>query len=203
MKMKRTVVVLLLLVFAASTAFSQQKTLISNENLTLGGYFSPVVKFSSIHDDLGVFVGGRGGLIINRSVAIGFGGYGLASYVEAINRGPLGERYMEMGYGGLDIEYIFDPNELVHFSVSTLIGGGGVFFNDRSWGSDYWDDHDHDVNGFFIVEPAFNLDINVTSFMKTSIGASYRIVSGLKSDVSTNNDLTGASAMLSFRFGKF
>jgi hypothetical protein len=96
-----------------------------------------------------------------------------------------------------------NPNDLVHFSVSTLIGGGGVLFNDRSWGSDYWDDHQRDVKGFFIVEPAFNLDLNVTSFMKTSIGASYRIVSGLKSDVSTNNDLTGASATLSFRFGKF
>jgi hypothetical protein len=105
--MKRTLVVLLLSVLAASTAFSQQETLISNENLTLGGYFSPVVKFSSVHDNLGVFVGGRGGLILNHSVAIGFGGYGLASYVEALNRGPLGERYMEMGYGGLDIEYIF------------------------------------------------------------------------------------------------
>jgi hypothetical protein len=188
---------------AVSTVPAQQRTLISSEEFSLGGYFSPVVKLSTVNDQFGVFVGGRGGLIINHAFAIGFGGYGLANYVDAINRGPLGERYMEMGYGGLDIEYIYSPHNLVHFSFSTLIGGGGVLFNERSWGSDYWDDRDRTVNGFFIVEPAVNVDLNVTTFLKTSIGASYRLVNGLKSDVSTNNELSGPSVMLSVRVGKF
>jgi hypothetical protein len=201
--MKRIYAVGIIVLLAMSTISAQHKTLISSEDLTLGGYFSPVVKFSSIHDNLGVFVGGRGGLIINQTFAIGFGGYGLASYIEALDRGPYGERYMEMGYGGLDIEYIFNPNELVHFSVSTLIGGGGVLFNDRSWGDDFWDDHHRKGNAFFIVEPGFNLDLNVTSFLKTSVGASYRFVNGLKSDVSTNDELTGTSVMFSVRVGKF
>jgi hypothetical protein len=201
--MKRIMVIASIFVLSFGVLQAQQQTLFSNSDFELGGYFSPVVKFSPLNDDLGVLVGGRGGIIINRTLAIGFGGYGLASYVEALNRGPLGERYMEMGYGGLDIEYILNPNDLVHFSISTLIGGGGVLFNERSWGSDYWEDYDHDVDGFFVVEPAINVDLNVTWFLKTSVGASYRFVSGLKSDASTNEDLSGPSFMLSFRIGKF
>ncbi len=201
--MKRTIIAVSIVLLAAMNVFSQQKTLISGDDLTLVGYFSPVVKFSSVHDDLGVFVGARGGLIVNHSFAIGFGGYGLASYVEALNRGPLGERYMEMGYGGLDIEYIINPNDLVHFSVGTLIGAGGILFNDRSQGSEYWDERDPDVDAFFIAEPTVNVDLNVTTFLKTSLGASYRLVSGLRSDVSNNAELSGFSAMLSIRVGKF
>ncbi len=201
--MRRFSITLLILALLATTACAQRTTLFSSDEFSLGGYFSPVVKFSSVHEDLGVFVGGRGGLIINHSFAIGFGGYGLASYVKALNRGPMDERYMEMGYGGLDIEYVHNPNDLVHVSFSTLIGGGGVLFNERHWESDYRDDRDRDVNGFFIVEPAVNLDLNVTSFLKTSVGASYRFVSGLNSAVSTNSELSGTSVMLSFRVGKF
>lgn len=201
--MKRIGISMLLIMVLFASASAQQKTLINSDNYSLGGYFSPVVKFTSVHDDLGVFVGGRGGIILNHSFAIGFGGYGLASYVDALNRGPLGERHMEMGYGGLDIEYIINPHELIHFSVSTLIGGGGVLFNDRNRSSDYWDDHDRNVDAFFIVEPTVNVDLNVTSFLKTSLGASYRLVSGLNSDVSTSSELSGASVMLSFRVGKF
>ena len=201
--MKRTIIAVSIVLLAAMNVFPQQKTLISGDDLTLGGYFSPVVKFSSVHDDLGVFVGARGGLIVNHSFVIGFGGYGLASYVEALNRGPLGERYMEMGYGGLDIEYIINPNDLVHFSVGTLIGAGGILFNDRSRGSEYWDERDRDADAFFIAEPTVNVDLNVTTFLKTSLGASYRLVSGLKSDVSNNAELSGFSVMLSIRVGKF
>jgi hypothetical protein len=201
--MKRTIIAVSILLLIAMIGFSQQQTLISGDDVTLGGYFSPVVKFSSVHDDFGVFVGARGGLIINHSFAIGFGGYGLASYVEALNRGPLGERYMEMGYGGLDMEYIINPGDLVHFSVSTLIGAGGILFNDRSRGSEYWEDRERDVDAFFIAEPAVNVDLNVTTFLKTSLGAGYRFVSGLRSDVSSNAELSGFSVMLSLRVGKF
>jgi len=201
--MKNIGIVVLILLLISVPASAQQKTLVSSDDLSLGGYFSPVVKFSSVHDDLGVFVGGRAGFILNHTFVIGVGGYGLASYVDAKQRGPFGERYMEMGYGGLDLEYIVNPMELVHFSVSTLIGGGGVFFNDRRWDDDYWDNRDRNVDAFFIIEPAVNLDLNVTSFLRTSLGASYRMVSGLNSDVSTNADLSGASVMLSIRIGKF
>ena len=33
-----------------------------------------------------------------------------------------------MTYGGLLLEYFFDPNKLINYSVSGLIGGGGVDF---------------------------------------------------------------------------
>ena len=201
--MKRFGVALLIAMLAVTSSFAQRNTLFSSDEFSLGGYFSPVVKFSSVHDNLGVFVGGRGGLIINHTFSIGFAGYGLASYVEALNRGPYGERYMEMGYGGLDLEYIHNPNDLVHLSFHTLIGGGGVLFNERKWRSDYWDNRDRDVYGFFIVEPGVNVDLNVMPFLQTSVGASYRIVSGLNSPVTTNAELSGPSVMVSFRVGRF
>jgi hypothetical protein len=58
-------------------------------------------------------------------------------------------------------------------------------------------------NSFFVLEPSVNANLNVTHSFRIAAGVSYRYVSGLKSIVSTNADLSGPSAVLTFEFGKF
>lgn len=75
-------------------------------------------------------VGGRGGWIINHSLVLGGGGYGVASEVDAPAgvlplEGPLD---IEVGYGGFELEYIIHPMSLVHFNIYNFIGGGATNF---------------------------------------------------------------------------
>lgn len=181
-----------------SILFSQEETLLGSLDIEHGGYGGPFVKFTSINDHFAVLVGGRGGWIINHTFVLGLGGYGLANNIPSFVVGPLGQRFVDFGYGGLDVEYVFDPDRLVHLSLHTLIGGGAVRYR-HELGNDVTGPSDV----LFVAEPGVNLDLNVITWFRFSVGAAYRYVSGVTSGVSTNKDLSGLSAQLTFRFGKF
>ena len=126
-KMKAVGWLLAVAAFASQGALSAQETLLEGD-IRHGGFGAPVVKFTGIDDRFGVLVGGRGGWIINGSFVLGAGGYGLAN-VNNFERSvaALGDtRRLVMGYGGLELEYVHRPDELVHFSTNLLIGAGGL-----------------------------------------------------------------------------
>ncbi|HEY4611797.1 MAG TPA: hypothetical protein VII11_02320 [Bacteroidota bacterium] len=189
-------------------ALAQEETLIGSGEVEHGGYGAVVVKFTSVNDDFGVLVGGRGGWIINHTFSIGGAGYGLANNIRAHSVGPFGQEFVDFGYGGLDLEYISNSDDLVHFSIHALIGAGGVGFrrgfgdNDNGW-DNYYDHDSHRYDAFFIFEPGINIDLNIIKWFRASLGAGYRYISGVNSGASTNADLSGPSGILTFRFGKF
>jgi hypothetical protein len=195
----KTTIFFLVIIVIAFQAFGQEQTLLSGK-IEHGGYGGPVVKFTSINNKFGVLVGGHGGWIINHSLVIGGGGYGLVNDVDANSLGPLGEKYVEFGYGGFEIEWIINSDKLIHFSIHTLIGGGGVTF--RNEGEDITH-HNKNGDNFFVLEPGATLDLNVTPWLRFSVGAGYRFVSGVDSPVSTNEDLSAPAAVVMLRFGKF
>lgn len=201
--MKKTF--LLLALFFIVPALAQEETLLGTADVEHGGYGGPVVKFATVNNNFGVLVGGRGGWIINHTFCIGLAGYGLANDVKAHTTGPFGEQYVELGYGGLDLEYIVNSGNLVHYSLHILIGGGTAGFR-FSWDDNNWNTQNNmhrDTDPFFVIEPGANIDLNVTNWFRTSVGAGYRYVSGLSSQATTNSDISGASVMITFRFGKF
>jgi hypothetical protein len=190
--------VVLLLCFLSLPLLAQEETLIG-EDIESGGFGGPVVKIGNINGESGIFVGGRGGWIINHTFVLGGGGYGLTNNVKAKVLGPYGERYLNFGYGGVELEYIAQSDRLMHFSVMTLIGGGGIGWRDESIRSG----SNSDTDEFFIVEPAAQVNLNVTKYFRLSAGVSYRYVTGVNSPLATNSDLSGPSGVLTFRFGKF
>jgi hypothetical protein len=197
----KTLMLFLLIILVALPAFAQEQTLFSGK-VEHGGYGGPVVKFSSVNGKLGVLVGGHGGWIINHTLVLGGGGYGLVNNVAANRLGPLNEEYIDFGYGGFEAEWVMNSDKLVHFSVHALIGGGGVQYRNQGEDITY---HNQNSDGFFVLEPGATLDLNVTTWMRFSVGASYRFVNGVdsNSDVTSDQDLTGPSAILMVRFGKF
>ena len=200
--------IVLLALTLASPAFAQEETLLGTDGVDHGGYGALVLKLTSINDKPALLVGARGGWIINHTFSIGLAGYGLATNVRANSVGLFGQEYVNFGYGGLDLEYIANSDRVVHLSFHTLIGGGVVGFR-YGWDDNGWNDlhlnNDwyrlHDT--FFVIEPGVNLDLNITSWFRTSVGASYRHISGVSSKASTNSGLSGPSGMISFRFGSF
>lgn len=191
--------------FLCTAVEAQEQTLLGETEIEHGGYGGPVIKAATINNEPAILVGGRGGWIINHVFSIGLAGYGLANNIPANTVGPFGRKYLELGYGGLDLEFIANSDDLIHFSIHTLVGGGSAGFrsvwDDNNWHAEYNMGYQHDP--FFIVEPGINLDLNVTPWVRTSVGAGYRYVTGLSSAAATNSDIRGGSGMLTFRFGKF
>lgn len=177
---------------AVSSAQAQEETVLSG-GIRSGGFGAPVVKFSQVNDSFGLFVGGRGGWIINSTFVIGGGGYGLANDVvpdeSSLPFDPF--RRIEMGYGGLELEYIGLSDRVIHYSVYVLIGGGGV--SHRTPISD----------SFFVLEPAVNVEVNLVSWFRLNGGVGYRYVSGVNSPELTNSDLSAFAGSLTFKFGSF
>ena len=201
--MKSFIAVFCLFMIPATTLIAQEETLLGMEDAEHGGYGGVVVKFTSINNQFAILVGGRGGWIINHAFVLGFGGYGLVNNIPSHIVGPFGERFVEFGYGGLDLEYVFDSDRLIHLSLHALIGGGGVRYR-SAWEDDMWENDSHQTyDAVFVAEPGMNLDLNVIRWFRLSAGASYRFVRGATSGVSTNRDLSGPTAQSTFKFGKF
>ena len=177
---------------------AQEATLINGE-IESGGFGGPVLKVTSINGENAVMVGGCGGWIINHSFVLGGGGYGLVTDVNAKVTDSM-HQYIEMGYGGLELEYIPSSNDLLHLSLGLLVGAGGIGY--RHEDNDVFN-ASHKNNSFFVLEPSVNANPNVTHSFRIAAGISYRYVRGLKSLVSTNADLSEPSAILIFKFGKF
>jgi hypothetical protein len=193
-----------MLIMFVTNGVAQEETLLKGD-IKSGGFGGPVIKFTSIHNQSAVMVGGRGGWIINHSLVIGGGGYGVVNEIDAPegvlpNQGPLD---IEFGYAGLELEYIFHPQSLLHFSIYTLFGGGDNHFvrdvgpvsesNQTTGESDF----------VFVLEPAVNAELNVTKWFRLNAGISYRLVTHVEQEELDESDFSGMAGILTFKFGKF
>ena len=168
-------------------------------DLRHGGFGAPVVKLTEIDSRFGVLVGGRGGWIINGSVVIGGGGYGLANVAnfEHLRNGAGDPGGLEMGYGGLELGYVHRPDELVHVSVGLLIGGGRVVWDPGGPSGNRIDD------AFFVAEPEGDVVLNATRFLRVAVGVSYRLARGVELFDLGDADLSGLAAVVALKFGSF
>jgi hypothetical protein len=186
MKKHLLIFIVLVLIIPIST-FAEEKTIVG-DGIDHGGYGAPVLKFMSIGGDLGVIVGGRGGWIINHTIVIGGGYYGLANDI------TIEGRDLQMDYGGFEIEYIWRSDSVVHFTIHTGIGGGkvemviGGFFQDK----------------FFYIEPTFNGEINLMSWFRINAGVGYFWVDNIQGMPGlSSSDVRGITGTIVFKFGWF
>lgn len=197
--MKKKLLVLFLLL-ANSLLFAQEETLLGNGEIFNGGFGGPVIKFTSINNHFGVLVGGQGGWIINHSFIIGGGGYGLANNVKASSSFMGTEELLNFGYGGVEFHYIVNSEKLVHYSVSLLIGAGGIGYREpQNWDLEW----DNSLQGFFVMEPTISVMLNITTFFRIGVGGSYRFVSGANLDELKDSKISGLSGEIVLKFGKF
>jgi hypothetical protein len=194
-KMKQFfILVLILFVAVPLTLNAQEKTLFRGD-FESGGYCGPSFKFTAIEDDFAYLAGIGGTWLIDHRVTLGGAFYWLESDIETTVSGTVHD--IDMGYGGFELGYVFLPERLVHFNVHTLIGGGEV-----SSENSITDDSEDD--GFFVVEPNLDMELNVTSWFRLLSGVSYRFVDGVQGVPGiSDNDLRGFSGVISLKFGWF
>jgi len=179
------------------------ETLVS-EDIWSGGYGGATVMYSRILDHDALFLGGRGGWIINHHFVLGVGGFGMVTRVPPPAGAPdIGEDLRtEFRYGGLWLEYILFPRKLVHGSIGTLLGGGDVAYRRLVHHSDREDQIvENDV--VFAAEPVISLELNITRIFRLSVGAGYRYVGGVSLTGLRREDLSGFTGSVILKFGKF
>ncbi len=199
---KLTAVFVIAIIMIPASALAQPETLIGR-NLEHGGYGGPVVKFSQIAGELGLLVGGQGGWVIGQTFTLGGGGYGLVT-THLVNDG-IAEYEIGLGYGGLLLEYLRQPDDLIHFNFSCLFAIGGISFREPGSYVDLDPGSSDDL--IYVIEPSASVCVNITQNFRIAAGVEYRYFTGLDQaslDLGLlDEDLTGTSFILSFRFGKY
>lgn len=165
---------------ADSTKVDRMETLIPTDDYTSGGFGGPVIKVGPVDGSTGVFFGGRGGWVINRTFVLGGGGYGFTDMNEYHSGSSLDTNInFAFGYGGLELEYLINANSLVHATVLAHIGAGGfTVYRGGGMGND-WDGDNLYNAACFVFEPAVNAEVNILSWLRLQVGAGYRLVTGI------------------------
>ena len=192
------------LLIITNALFADEETLLSG-NVDHGGFGGPSVMLTRINGEGHVLVGGRGAWIINHTLTIGGGGYGLStelgSEIETESAG-LVNALLNFGYGGFELGYIHRSEQITHFGFHILIGSGGVSWREKDNGDlDTADEYYQD--DFFILEPSAVLEINIVKWMRANLGASYRYISNAAIPQIEDSDLSGPSFLLGLKFGSF
>ena len=106
-----------------------------------------------------------GGWILNHQLVIGGGGFGLATPARprAVDQADYQHTF---GYGGLWLEYLIAPMNVVHGSVGTLVGAGGITyqrFRPASLAKD------QKCSSVFVLDPVVAVEVNVTTFLRVAL----------------------------------
>jgi hypothetical protein len=198
----KTLLALVALSLLTLPAMAQERTLIDGE-FHSSGFGGPNLKVTRLNNEWGLMVGGGGAWYINHAFAIGGAGYGLVTnHLAPKVAGMDTARYFNFGYGGGTLEYVVMSDDLLHFSVNTLVGAGAVNHRFGHFGIDQRNEWDHG-DAFFVVEPGVNVEANITKYMRIDVGGSYRWVNGIELDGLSNKDFSGPSANLTLKFGSF
>lgn len=188
--------------FMPVNIYSQEDLTDSSGITEYGGYGGPILKYSNLRNETGAFVGGYGGWLINHKYFIGIAGYGLFNRIEAGPEAPLNPGsvlYIKSSYGGFFFEYIFFPDEFLHFNLQLMIGGGQV----RYIKLDALDFNYHGESSYFAAEPGINAELNVMKYIRFCAGAGFRFVSGQKLEGMKNSQLGGLGVNFTLKLGSF
>ncbi len=216
--MKGAIYFLLLLVvlYASSQTYvdtnnpkdEEIKSLLSKKN-DLNAFGAADLKIGDFKDERGLLVGAYGGFIINRKYLFGVAGYGLVTNIEfdGIVPGRNESKKLNLygGYGGVLIGATIAPKELIHISIPIVLGAGSLEVVDKDFFINNPADSEFTVENsvFFVAEPGIQIEFNITKYFRLGAGATYRYVSGTELENVKDEEISGTTAMISFRFGRF
>ena len=172
---------------------AQEETLFQ-QTVHHGGYGAMVAQLTPVNGEIRGMSGFRGGWIVNHSMVLGAASYDLIEDV------TLSDESYDFTYAGLELGYIFNPDELLHFSLWMLAGGGALVLRDTE---ENGNTRQHFTDGVLVLEPAIYLQMNITSYCHLGLGAGYRIASDVELPDMENSDLQGLTGKLSLEFGVF
>jgi hypothetical protein len=212
-----TLLIAIFLMFNANQFHAQNATLpdsllsepvsANRDRKFLGGTFTnfgfggPAIKFSRFNNQFAFMTGGRGAATINNRYTIGGGGYGIANSIALPGSSADTIRYFKMGYGGLELGYIFFSSEKVYFGSTLLIAAGAAFSPGKPKSSSETL-FGNEFKFLSVMEPSLYGQLILNRFMRLHAGISYRYVSGSDLTYMNVNDMNGFSCYAGLLFGK-
>jgi len=189
---------LMLVSASVSAQVTKPERTLFGPDVTFAEVWAPEVKLNSIQGKTGTLIGMYGGVVINRTVLLGFTG--------GVN---LGHPTVNYGYFGGIAQYILYPGKMLHISGQMIIAYGTTkdYENPKSGLLDnFWN-----ISGerFAMTEPGINIEVNLSERVTFVSGVSYRYVSGLDPDNEyidithvTNQDMGGLNFNIGLKFTK-
>ncbi len=172
-----------------------------------GGFGAVSFKSTSYRDAAMVFVGGRGGWIINRTLAIGAEGYGIIPTSKYEDIVPDTEVLALGGYGGMFLELIFFSNQVVHVTFPVAAGAGWVGYEGTvetsGPGFSFSENSIIDDDVFWYVEPGADVEVNVARNFRLVFGVSRRYTQDFDLIETDGQALQKLNFFLTLKIGSF
>jgi hypothetical protein len=161
-------------------------------------YIAPALGATSLNGHAAYNIGLRAAYLFNDNFALGLAGYAMGwDGSNGDNRFLNDNRQLSGGYGGVLIEYRLLPQYVLHGVFDTTLGGGAICTRSTR------DDDCEDGRGFAFVEPTANLELNVTEYMRVTLGGGYRFAFASERDGISGSDLSGFVGRSNLEFGWF
>ena len=175
---------------------------LTGQNSHSGGFGALSFKSTELRDESIVMAGLRGGWIINRTLGIGFEGYGIIP-TASFNIGT--EDVMPIGgYGGMFLELIFFSNQVIHVTFPVSGGAGWMgYYEDDSSNLASLDGDKIGDDVFWYVEPGVDLEVNIARNFRSAGGVSRRFTQDLVLPGTEADDFDTFSYFLTLKIGSF
>jgi hypothetical protein len=159
-----------------------------------GWFVAPTFATTGFGGTLTSSPGLRGGIYLNRRVAIGLTANGLFNSDSSLSR----HEAQNLGsYGGLLLQYVFHSNALIHASFETTIGKG-------RWCTAAKDGDDGCAGrDFMVFEPVANLEVNFARHVRFETGVGYRFAVAGSGAGPSSGDMSSLVARSALVFGSF
>ena len=202
---------LVVLLSVLMTGNAQEVQSLFNSPRPSGGYVALSNKFTTIKGQYANVCELYGGWFIKKRFLLGVGVAASTNNIQVpfnLSIAPLRDMSWQYAQAGLQTEYVFASNRVMHFNFTMFAGGGFTMQHERP-DIDEWDDYDYDEdlerdeNLFTVIEPGIQLELNVFKWMRLSPGVSYRKTFGSDGIGLTDDDLSDMSYNISLKFGKF
>ena len=188
-----------MVLFFVSSAVAQETETLFSKKANISFAWGIGLKVNSIQNKTGTLIDWYGGILINKSTIIALNG--------GVN---FGHPTVNYGYFGLLGQYTFKPKKIIHFSGQVLVGFGTTKDYQQEKSSLFDNFWNITGPGFFLVEPAMNVELNLSVKTRLFLGLGYRIVTGLDEDHEliqltkvTNKDLSGLNMIFGVKIGLY
>lgn len=191
---------------AASTpappATNEPETLLghrADDSVHVSGWFvAPTFATTSFGNTLAYGPGIRGGIYLNRHLAIGLTGNVVATDDTAIKDNEV----RNIGtYGGLYLQYLLHSDKLLHVAFESTLGDG-------KWCQRVGDANATEPDGctgrnFLVFEPVASLELNLARHVRVATGLGYRFAAAASGTGPSSREMSGVVMRTSVVFGSF
>ena len=164
--------------------------------IEIRGMGGPLCFLSANHTEFTAFAGGGGAVLLNRSIYLG--GFGVSA-IGGMNPDGYDDPEAFRNYfdiGGIWTGYVFQPGKVFHPVIDLKIGWGNFAIHDL-FADEYMN------LGVYSIQPSFQIEANINSFLQVDLGVHYRYVSPLDLYVYQTASLSGVGFDITFKFGWF